>query len=106
MLGIFLLYFIWKHYSELAVEFDKHKWAYSILGIAIYYLGTFVGGLIIGIVTVFMDSDLDSVPNIVMSLIAIPFGLLSTWGLYKILQYNWSKKAKESNNNSLDSDLI
>lgn len=106
MLGIFLLYFIWKYYSELAVEFNKSKWGYGILGIAIYYLGTFVGGLIIGIVTVLMGNDIDSVNDILMSLIAIPFGLLSTWGLYKILQYNWAKKMKESNYNSLDSDLI
>ena len=45
MLGFLLIYFIWKYYSELAVEHNKSKWGYALLGIATYYIGTFIGGL-------------------------------------------------------------
>jgi hypothetical protein len=103
MLGFLLLYFIWKYYSELAVEYDKHKWGYVLLGIATYYIGTFVGGFVIGLILELMGSD---VSDLLLTFIALPFGLLSVWGLYKILQNRWSKESANSDNNSLDSDLI
>jgi len=106
MLGFLLLYFIWKYYSELAFEYDKSKWGYFLLGVVTYYGGTFVGGFIIGFAAVLMGSSIDSIPDILLSIIALPFGLLCVWGLYKILQNKWSKSAKGSDLNSLDSDLL
>ncbi|MBI3519078.1 MAG: hypothetical protein HY062_06935 [Bacteroidetes bacterium] len=106
MLGFLLLYFIWKYYSELAFEYEKSKWGYVILGIATYYLGTFAGGFLIGMIIILMGSDIDAVSDILLSVMAVPFGILSVWGLYKFLQKKWSKKTENSNSESLDSDLI
>lgn len=107
MIGFLLLYFIWKYFSELAVEFDKNKWVYVLLGIGTYYLGTFIGGFIIGFIAVLMGSDItDSTSTILLSLIAVPFGLLSAWGLHRILKNKWSKNPENNDNGSLDSDLI
>ena len=45
----------------------------------------------IGFIAVLMGSDItDSTSTILLSLIAVPFGLLSAWGLYKFLKNKWS----------------
>lgn len=109
MLGLFLIYFIWKHYSELAVTYGKSKW-YGLLGIATYYIGTFIGGIAIAVVAL-LSSDsnsIDGMDDFLLGLMALPFGLLSVWGLYKILKKRWSNTAEHPNNdsNSLDGHLI
>lgn len=108
MLGIFLIYFIWKHYSELALVYNKNKRGYGFLGIATYYIGTFFAGIAIGIINSFVDTHLldeSSSSNLVLSLISMPFGLLFVWGLYKILEKKW-KTNKDGDDNSLDNDLL
>jgi len=42
MLGLILIYFIWKYYSDLAIEHNKSKWGYGILCIVTSYLCRFV----------------------------------------------------------------
>jgi hypothetical protein len=107
MLGLALLYFIWKYYSELAVEHGKNKWAYALLGIACYYGGSFLAGIIIGLSAVYLGSNfMEDTSEMVLGLIALPFGILTVWGVYKILQRRWSKEAVLSEGDSLDSDLI
>ena len=107
MLGLALIYFIWKYYSELAVEHDKHKWGYALLGIACYYGGSFIAGFIIGITAVLLGSNfMEETSDVVLGLMALPFGLLTVWGVYKILQRKWSRELKISDGDSLDSDLI
>jgi hypothetical protein len=106
MLGLVLLYFIWKYYSELAVEHGKNKWAFAILGIACYYGGTFIAGFIIGFAIVYMGSTIEESNEFLLGLMALPFGLLTVWGVYKILQRKWSRELKISEGDSLDSDLV
>ena len=105
MLGFLLIYFIWKYYSELAVEHNKSKWGYALLGIATYYIGTFIGGLAIGIIDLLVGTDLVESNTIILSLIALPFGLLFVWALYKILENKW-KTQKFPEGDSLDNDLL
>ena len=105
MLGFLLIYFIWKYYSELAVEHNKSKWGYALLGIATYYIGTFIGGLAIGIIDLLVGTDLVESNTIILSLIALPFGLLFVWALYKILENKW-KTQKFPEGDSLDDDLL
>lgn len=106
MLGIFLIYFIWKRYSELAIEHNKSKLGYGFLGIATYYIGTFIAGIAIGIIDLFAGTHyIDESNNIVLSLISLPFGLFFVWGLFKILENKWKAK-KIEDDNSLDHDLL
>lgn len=107
MLGLFLLYFIWKYYADLAVEYDKNRWAYGLIGIASYYIGSFIAGIILALISSLSGSNfLDTMDDLVINLIAIPFGILSVWGLYKILKNKWAKTTKGLVNDSLDGDLI
>ena len=105
MIGIFLIYFIWKVFSELAVQFNKSKWGYGLLGIVIYYAGTFVGGIIIGLIDVFAGTNYaDESNTIILNLIALPFGLLAVWGFYKLLENKWGAQ-KFGEEDSLDQEL-
>ncbi len=107
MLGLLLIYFIWKKFAELAVEYGKHKWGFAILGIAIYYVGSFIGGIIIALISMLMgnESFIEDQNSLVLGLIALPFGLLACWGLYAILKNMWSKKLVDSID-TLDESLI
>lgn len=109
MLGLLLIYYIWKYYSELAVTYNKSKW-YGLLGIASYYIGTFIGGFAIAMVALLSSgsNSIDGMNDFVLGLIAFPFGLLSVWSLYKILKKRWSNTAEHTDNDSnlLDGHLI
>jgi hypothetical protein len=77
------------------------------LGIIAYYAGTFLGGIILGLIAVLMESNFtETMPNIVLSLISMPLGLLACWGLYKFLEHQWSKIETLNNNTSLDGNLM
>jgi hypothetical protein len=107
MIGLLLLYFIWKRYSELAVEHQKNKRGYALLGIASYYIGTFMGAFIVAIIGLLWDYDItNNISDLTLSLMAMPFGVASVIGLYKFLQNKWGKAIKNTDNDSLDSDLI
>ncbi|MES2515464.1 MAG: hypothetical protein V4580_15020 [Bacteroidota bacterium] len=95
MLGILLIYFIWKQFNELAVQYHKKPWRYELLGIATYYIGTFIGGMMMAIICVMIGSDLIvTTHELVLGLLAMPFGILCVWGLYKLLQHKWATGAK------------
>lgn len=91
MLGLFLLYFIGKAYYDLAEKHTKKKWLHAFLGIAAYYLGTMIGGVIIVIFYGLLESEqaIDEMNDIVLSLLSVPFGVLSCWFFYYILKRKW-----------------
>lgn len=106
MFGILLLYFIWKYFSDLALKHRKSNWTFGLLGIATYYIGTFIGGLIIGLFDLLANTHyVEETSDIILNLISVPFGLLSVWGLFKILKNQWEAK-KFEDNDSLDNDLL
>ena len=47
MLGLILIYFIGKRFQDLAKTYDNHKWGFAIAGVATYYIGTFIAGILI-----------------------------------------------------------
>ena len=97
MLGILLIYFIGKYFFELAEDHDKSKWGFAILGVVTYYIGTFIGGLILGILfLLFSWGNIEEWNDIVISLMAMPFGIGSCVGLYFILKNVWEKKATQT----------
>lgn len=49
MIGILLIYFIWKRFTELAEKYNNKKWVYGLVGVIAYYVGTFLLGLIVAI---------------------------------------------------------
>ena len=88
MLGLLLLYWIGKYFYKLAEVYEKSKWGYAILGVVVYYLGTFVFAFLLAIFTPnFLDSESDTV----IGLISLPFGVLSCYLLYKYFEKTWEK---------------
>lgn len=93
MLGLVLLYFIGKKFYELADEYEKNKWGFAILGIIVYYLGAFVFVAVLGVFVVIMESDfLETTNNFIVGIMALPFGILSCYGLYYYLEKTWKKQ--------------
>ena len=96
MLGIFLLYFIGEKFYKLAALFDRNKWGYTILGIAAYYIGTLVFGVLFWIgMDLWSDTSAEEVNSTVINIVAVPFGLLSCYGLYMLLKKQWEKSSVE-----------
>ena len=91
MLGLVFLYFIGKYFYKLAEQFNKNKWLFAVLGIVVYYAGTFIGGIILGILDAVIGIDFDWDNNIALSLIALPFGIASTYLFYFILKKQWER---------------
>ncbi|MEZ4772635.1 MAG: hypothetical protein R3D00_05575 [Bacteroidia bacterium] len=101
MLGLALLYFIGKQYYELADDYDKSKWGYAILGVVSYYIGTFIGGILIAIAYELWSSiSIEQENSFIFNLIVLPFGILSCVALYQILKKNWEK------NKTVEEDII
>ena len=107
MLGILLIYFIGKRFYNLAQEWNKNKWLFAILGVVTYYAGMAIVLFLTGILMAFgILSSLENLPDMTLGIMAIPFGLLSCWGLYAILKRSWSRSAERSTSEMLDGDMI
>ncbi|PQJ77716.1 hypothetical protein [Polaribacter porphyrae] len=99
MLGLILLYWIGKYFYKLAEEYNKSRWGYAILGIVVYYIGLLVlGGIVVGIVEIIFEGFIDSVNDVLLSFIALPFGILSCYLLYKYLEKTWKNNDPRKNN--------
>jgi hypothetical protein len=107
MIGLILLYFIGRRFYELAFEYDKHQWLFAILGIASYYAGTFITGVIIGAIAVAFDKpELLELDPIVLGLMAVPGGLLLCWGFYVLLKKSWDKSKSKLDPEVLDGEMM
>lgn len=91
MLGILLIFFIGRYFYRLAEKYDQNKWLYAILGIVTYYSGTFIGGIILAILDEFFLIGINWNNNFTLGLIALPFGLVSAYLFYFLLNKKWKK---------------
>ena len=97
MLGLLLIYFIGKKYFNLAEEHDKNRWVFAVAGVIAYYVGTFIGAALIGIFAELISPGwLDEINEWLFGIMALPFGIFSTWGLYIWLERRWSVREKGS----------
>lgn len=93
MIGLILLFFVGKAFYVLAENHGKAKLPFAVLGVASYYAGLFLGGMIIAICyEVLMDGSIDDINDMLLGLLGLPFGVLTCWGLYTILKRSWSRK--------------
>lgn len=95
MLGLILLYFIGKHFYTLADDYEKGTWKFAILGIVCYYVGSFLGGIIIFIAGIEIAETDSFADRMVWSIISLPFGLGACTGMYHILKNKWKKEEAE-----------
>ncbi|MGG8495574.1 hypothetical protein ACQY1Q_04090 [Tenacibaculum sp. TC6] len=102
MLGLLLLYFIGKKFYELAGNYNKNEWGYAILGVATYYVGAFIFGILLGVLMLILESDwLDTANKFQLALVELPVGILSCYILYVFLEKMW-KKEKPPQDNMID----
>jgi hypothetical protein len=108
MVGLILLYFVGKAFYDMAVSEGKSKWLFAILGVASYYTGLFIGGLLLAIgYELFLDGSIDEVNETALSALALPFGVLACWGFYTLLKKRWSnKQAISAADEILDTNMI
>lgn len=97
MLGLILLYWIGKYFYKLAEEFNKQKWGFAILGIVIYYVGTYIFGFLVGFIAELISPGFFvGFSDIILGLIILPFGLLSCYLLYVFLEKKWKSESPKS----------
>lgn len=90
MIGIIFIYFVGKKFYKLAEEKHKKKWLYAIIGVLSYYFGLVTGGLALGVLLeIFMPGTVDSMNEMALGLLCVPFGLLACFGLYWIFKNAW-----------------
>jgi len=107
MIALVLLYFVGKAFYDLAGLHNKSQWGFAILGVVSYYAGIFFAGVVMAIISELGIISLESTPEFVLNLAALPVGVLSCWGTYTILKNQWSRKTPKVNSEDvLDSDLI
>lgn len=96
MFGLFLLYFIGEKFYRLAATFDRNKWGFAILGVVSYYVGTFIFGALLSLaLELWSDIRIEEIDSMLLGILAIPVGLLSCSGLYKILEKNWERNLED-----------
>jgi MFS family permease len=95
MIGFILIYFIGKYFYELAIKYNEKKWLFAILGVVTYYVGSAIGGLVVGILDDLFNFGLDFDNRLILSLIALPFGAAACYLFYYLLEKSWSKRAKK-----------
>jgi len=93
MLGLLLIFFIGKYYYELAQDYYKHRWLYGIFGIAIYYVGTAIGGVVLGIAIELFDLNFNLDNTFGISIIALVFGVATAFIIYFLIKRQWNKPA-------------
>lgn len=91
MLGLLFLYFVGKYFYRLAEEFNKNKWLFAILGIIVYYVGTFIGGTLLVVLDGLIGIGFDWDNNLALGLIALPFGIAAAYLFHFILRKQWKK---------------
>lgn len=99
MLGIVLLYFLARWVYNLAKKYNKpNKWVYGLLAVVTYY-GVGIGFvfLILILDLVGNNGDIESSGNsILLSLLAIPFGIGGVALLHYFLKRKWSRETSSS----------
>jgi hypothetical protein len=107
MLGLVLIYFLAKAFYDLAGEHDKHQTGYAVAGVVTYYLGSFIGGILIVIgMEIITPGSVDEIDDTMLGIIAVPFGLFIYWLLYRYLKRSWERGVIVDNPDILDDEML
>lgn len=106
MLLLITLYFIGKTFYQLAHEYDKGRWQYAIAGIVVFYLGQFLGGMLIGFAAIYFGYQIEEINELALGLIALPFGGLAVWLLYRTLKKRWSGISSLTDKDAYNEQII
>ena len=103
MLGIVLMYLVGREYYKLAILNQKNAWLYAIVGVVSYYVGVFLGGILVVILYHFISEEaVEEMSELKLEIMAIPFGVLSCYLFYRFLKFSWSKTYAKQDEDILD----
>lgn len=105
MLGILFIYWIWKSFTNLAIEYNKNKWTYFFIGIVGYYGSTIIAGFITGLVSVLIngiDTNEEDFINPGWNILFVLCGGLGCYGMYKLLEYRGEKEKARTEKDSIE----
>lgn len=106
MLLLITLYFIGRAFYQLAHEYDKGRWQYAIAGIVLFYAGQFLGGILIAVIAVSSGFEINKDSELALGLLALPFGGLAVWLLYRTLKKRWSNINSVSSKDAYNEQII
>jgi hypothetical protein len=91
MIDLFLVLLVSTAFYTLARTYKKNKWLFVFLGIGSYYLGIFTGAFFLQLlIELGVIQTAKKISGLLMGLMAMPLGVLSSWGLYWFLKERWS----------------
>lgn len=105
MLGILVMFYVGKSFFDLAHRFNKEvwlQWVLGFMGIGMYYLGTFIGGILLGVAEAYGWIYVSNMSDIAIAFLGLPFGLLACIIFYYLLKRYYSKTKTQIDPNILD----
>ncbi|WP_306643918.1 hypothetical protein [Sanyastnella coralliicola] len=107
MIGILLIYFIGRAFYNLADKFNENKWLWAILGVVSYYAGSFVGGILFGLLEEFeiMPSGGPDDLHVASIALAVVFAAGVVVAFYFILKRMWTRRGVVITSEVLDGDI-
>lgn len=107
MLGILLIFFIGRYFYNLAQQYNKNGWLYAFAGILSYYAGGFlVGFAYVILAEVFLWETSESMENLLLAILSLPFGILACYLFYNQLEKQFQGKLGRNQSNTLDEELF
>lgn len=108
MIGLLLLYMVWKRHSTLAYDYNRQpRWVFGFLGIVTYIFGIFLFQFCAGVylaltgnIALLESGSLE----LILSILSIPFGILLTTIQFNLLKRHWKKNPKAAD--ELQSELL
>jgi len=99
MLSFLLIYWIWKPFSNLAMDYNKNKWKYFFLGLCSYVF-TALFFIIIYIVVIGLMKGSAAIHEINynsggLNLLFSAIGILGCYGVYKTLEVKLKKEKNQ-----------
>lgn len=106
MIGLLFFYWIWKGFSNLAIEYGKNKWKYFFIGIGSYYGSGILAGILLGIFLILFKgvdaASAEDFDNAGWNFLFLLFGGLGCYGTYKLLEKRAEKERELIGKDEID----
>ena len=106
MISIFILIGAYRYYASLAEAYNKTKWHYGVLAIAIYIISQLVFGVCYGIYLTITDpsavNDMSYTGYSVVNMVGWVLALILVYVVYKILLARFKKERAQIPTSDID----
>jgi len=104
--GALTTYLVGRIFYDTAGRYQQSRWAFAIIGVAAYFIGTYVGAVLAVLIGDVLSPGYTALyTDKTIALMGTPVGLIVCRITYIRLKKSWSKP-KRVTKHTLDSDLI